>query len=268
MVFLATLLAQEKSPDARPKFAVASIKLDNSPAGWRIGLQTHRGGRIHFSGPLVFLLGFAYDVPFNSKRMTGVPDWGYKEAYVIDAAPDPGVIPAGLATKALRERVRPMLQSLLADRFHLVMRRDSQELPVYALTLAGRLKLRLAGIEEKDCSVDGKIDCHSVRGGLAGISGRAVSLDDLAQFISNWTNRPVVNRTGLNVLYQVQTGGFEPMTIGSAATGKSPNEAEVPADPNRPTIAMVLGEMGLRLQPAKAPLELYVIEHVERPSAN
>jgi uncharacterized protein (TIGR03435 family) len=107
-----------------------------------------------------------------------------------------------------------------------------------------------------------------VRGGLAGISGRAVSLDDLAQFISNWTDRPVVNRTGLNALYQVRTGGFEPMTIGSAATGKSPNEAEVPADPNRPTIAMVLGEMGLRLPPAKAPLELYVIEHVERPSAN
>jgi len=85
--------------------------LDNSPAAQRIGLETHPGGRIHFSGPLVFLLGFAYDVPFNSKRMTGVPDWGYKEAYVIDAAPDPGVIPAGLATTALRERVRPMLQA-------------------------------------------------------------------------------------------------------------------------------------------------------------
>jgi uncharacterized protein (TIGR03435 family) len=150
VVFLANVLAQDQSPNARPKFAVASIKLDNSPAAWRIGLETHPGGRIHFSGPLVFLLGFAYDVPFNSKRMTGVPDWGYKEAYVIDAAPDPRVIPAGLATTALRERVRPMLQALLADRFHLVMRRDTQELPVYALTLVGRPKLRLAGIEEKD----------------------------------------------------------------------------------------------------------------------
>jgi len=90
--------------------------LDNSPAAQRIGLETHPGGCIHFSGPLVFLLGFAYDVPFNSKRMTGVPDWGYKEAYVIDAAPDPGVIPAGPTTTALRERVRRTLQALLADR--------------------------------------------------------------------------------------------------------------------------------------------------------
>src|SRR5260370_25867470 len=135
-----------------------------------------------------------------------------------------------------------MLQALLADRFHLVMRRDNQELPVYALTLARGPKLRPAGIEEKDCSVDGKIDCHSLRGGLSGISGRAVSLDDLAQFISNWTDRPVINRTGLNVLYQVQTGGFEPMTIGSAATVKSPYEDTVHADPIRPTLAIVLDE--------------------------
>jgi uncharacterized protein (TIGR03435 family) len=121
---------------AQSKFAVASIKLDNSPPPWRIGLDTHPGGRIHFSGPLVFLLGFAYDVPFNSKRMTGVPEWGYKEFYVIDAEPDPGVVPSGLATAALHQRVRPMLQALLAERFHLVMRRDSQEVPVYALTVA------------------------------------------------------------------------------------------------------------------------------------
>jgi uncharacterized protein (TIGR03435 family) len=149
VVWLATLLAQDKSPAARPKFAFASIKLDNSPAGWRSGLETHPGGRIHFSGPLVFLLGFAYDVPFNSQRMTGVPDWGYKEAYVIDAAPDPGAILAGLPTAALQARVRPMLQALLVDRFHLVMRRDNQELPVHALTLAGEPKRRPAGIGER-----------------------------------------------------------------------------------------------------------------------
>ena len=116
--------------------------------------------------------------------------------------------------------------------------------------------------------MDGKIDSHNLHGGLSGISGPALSLDDLAQFISNWTDRPVVNRTGLNLLSQAQTGSFEPMTIGSAVTARGPNHTEGPADPNRPTISMVLGEIGLRLQPAKAPLELYVIEHVERPSAN
>jgi uncharacterized protein (TIGR03435 family) len=269
VLFVAILLAQDRSPDARPKFAVASIKLDNSPAAWHIGLETHPGGRIHFSGPLVFLLGFAYNLPFNSKRMTGVPDWGYKEAYVIDVAPEHGVIPAGLATLSLRERVRPMLQTLLAERFHLVIRRDSQDVPVYALTLAkGGPKLKHAGIEEKDCSVEGKIDCRSPHGGLAGISGEAVSLDDLAQFISNWTDRPVVNRTSLNVLYQIQTEGFGPMTMGSTATDKNSSDGDVRADPNRPTIAMILRKMGLRLEPAKAPLDLYVIEHVERPSAN
>ena len=70
------------------------------------------------------------------------------------------------------------------------------------------------------------------------------------------------------MLYQIQTAGFVPMTLGSAALGRNPNEAETLADPNRPTITMVFSEMGLRLEPAKTPLDLYVIEHVERPSAN
>jgi bla regulator protein blaR1 len=254
---------------AKPQFAVASVKLDSSGPPWRIGLETHPGGRVHFTGGLVFLLSFAYDVPFNSKRITGVPDWGYNEGYVIDAAPDPGAIPAGLATAALHEKVRPMLQTLLADRFKLVMRRDTQQAPVYALTLAkGGPKLMPAGIDEKDCSVDGKIACHSMHGGITGISGQAVNLDDIAQFVSNWTDLPVVNRTGNSVLYQIQTEGFGPMVMGSAAVGRNPNEAEALGDPNRPSIAMILRELGLNLQPAKTPLDMYVIEHVERPTAN
>jgi bla regulator protein BlaR1 len=251
------------------QFAVASVKRDASGQPFRIGLETHPGGRIHFTGGLVFLLSFAYDVPFNSKRMTGVPNWGYNEGYVIDAAPDPGVIPAGLATAALDEKVRPMLQALLAERFKLVMRRDTQQAEVYALTLAkGGPKLKPAGIEEKDCSVDGKIACHAMHGGITGISGQAVNLDDIAQFVSNWTDRPIVNRTGNSVLYQIQTEGFGPMVMGSGAVGRNPDEAEALGDPNRPSIAAILRGLGLNLQPTKAPLDTYVIEHVERPTAN
>jgi uncharacterized protein (TIGR03435 family) len=162
-----------------------------------------------------------------------------------------------------------MLQPLLADRFKLVMRRDTQEAPVYALTLAkGGPKLKPAGIEEKDCSVEGNIACHSLHGGISGISGQAVNLDDIAEFVSNWTDRPVVNRTGNSVLYQIQTEGFGPMVMGSGAAGRNPDEAEAPGDPNRPSIAAILHGLGLNLQPTKAPLDMYVIEHVERPTAN
>jgi uncharacterized protein (TIGR03435 family) len=162
-----------------------------------------------------------------------------------------------------------MLQALLAGRFKLVMRRDTQEAPVYTLTLAkGGPKLKPAGIEEKDCSVDGKIACHSMHGGISGVWGQAINLDDIAEFVSNWTDRPVVNRTGLKTLYQIQTEGFGPMVMGSAAEGRNPNEAEALSDPNRPSIAMILRGFGLNLQPAKAPLDMYVIEHVERPTPN
>jgi uncharacterized protein (TIGR03435 family) len=58
------------------------------------------------------------------------------------------------------------------------------------------------------------------------------------------------------------------MTWGSVAPGRNANEAETLADPNHSTITMILSEMGLKLEPTKTPLNLYVIEHVERPSAN
>jgi uncharacterized protein (TIGR03435 family) len=149
------------------------------------------------------------------------------------------------------------------------MRRDAQEAPVYALTLAkGGPKLKPAGIEEKDCSVDGKIACHSLHGGISGIWGQAVNLDDIAQFVSNWTDRPVVNRTGSSILYQIQTEGFGPMVMGSGAVGQNPDEAEALGDPNRPSIAAILRGLGLNLRPTKAPLDMYVITHIERPTAN
>jgi uncharacterized protein (TIGR03435 family) len=93
-------------------------------------------------------------------------------------------------------------------------------------------------------------------------------MDDLAQFVSNWTDRPVVNRPGNSVLYQIQTEGFGPIVSGSAAVGRDPSEAELLGDPNRPTVTMILRDLGLNLQPAKASLDVYVIEHVERPTAN
>jgi uncharacterized protein (TIGR03435 family) len=252
----------------REVFAAISIKPDDSPPPWRIGMDFHPGGRIHAnSATLALLIGHAYDVPFNSSRIIGLPDWAIRTLYTIDAVPEEA-IPPGLSTKALRARVRPMLQAMLADRFQLVIRRDTQELPVYAITLRkGGPKLKPAAIQEKDCTAESLSDCHNLHGGPTGISGSAVDLDDLARFTSNWTDRPVVNRTGLTGLYQVETEHWGPMTLGAGRNGRNPSD-ENPEDPNGPTMVTVFNRLGLNLEPSKAPLDTFLIVHVERPTGN
>src|SRR5260370_23033644 len=101
--------------------------------------------------------------------------------------------------------MRLMLQTLLADRFKLTIRRETKELPVLALVVAkGGPKLKKAEIEEKDCP-DGPISygvsCHSIVGGMGrGLHGQAINMADVALFVANWTDRPVVDKTGIAYL--------------------------------------------------------------------
>jgi uncharacterized protein (TIGR03435 family) len=258
-------------PDSgkREVFAAISIKPDDSPPPWYLGMEFHPGGRVHAtSATLGLLIGYAYDVPFNSSRVVGLPDWALKKLYTIDAVPEEGAIPPGLSTKALRARVRPMLQAMLADRFKLAIRRDNQEVAIYAITVRkGGPKLRRADIEEKDCAAENHSDCHRLGGSASGISGPAVDMDDVARFVSNWTDRPVVNRTGLVGLYKFETEHWGPMTLGSGRNGRNPSD-ENPEDPNGPTMVTVFNRLGLNLEPAKASIDTYVVDHVERPTGN
>src|SRR5262249_54960236 len=116
------------------------------------------------------------------------------------------------------EKMRLMLQTLLADRFQLKIRRETKELPVYAVTVAKNgPKLEKAKIEEKDCAEPGTpgISCHSLMGGRGrGLHGAAVSLTDVLEYVENWTDHPLVDKTGIQGLYNVQTSGWLPMQPG------------------------------------------------------
>jgi uncharacterized protein (TIGR03435 family) len=163
-----------------------------------------------------------------------------------------------------------MLQTLLADRFKLVLTRETREVPVYTLHVGRRgTKLEKAKIEEKDCGVEpgAGADCHNLHGGLGrGIHSEAADLTDLAQFISNWTDKPVIDRTGVKGLYKFDTEGWAPMI--PRPPGDDGPEAQVLGDPTRPTIHMILDRLGLRIEATKAPLEMFVIEHAEKPAGN
>src|SRR5262249_45112966 len=109
------------------------------------------GGRFVSNFPLAILVSWAYRLPSNPNMVTGMPDWA-KTPDAVYEVEGTSTVPPGLSVQANDDRVRAMVQALLVDRFKLVIRRESKEIPVYALVVAkGGPKLQRAEIDEKDC---------------------------------------------------------------------------------------------------------------------
>jgi uncharacterized protein (TIGR03435 family) len=235
--------------------------------------------------PLLFLVADAYHVSFQSPRVVGLPDWA-GERFDIDAKASDEVLPATLTTSQRKERTRALLQSLLEDRFKMVVHHDSKDMAFYALTVAkGGPKMQAATIDEKSCVEDPKgedIPCHRFNGGQGrGLHGKAVNMQDLVEFVENWTDRPVLDKTSLQGLFSIETEGWVPMRQPQApppppGTSPAPATATVgpPSgegnmlDPTRPTLFMVLQKLGLELKVQKGAVDIFVVDHIERPAAN
>lgn len=255
---------------AQPKFEVASIKQNNSEdmrSGF--GMKIMPGGRVSLKNlPLFILIATAYDVPFQSTRFSGGPDWIRTERYDIEAAAPEGAIPAGATTRERDAIVHRMLQSLFEDRFKLVMQRETKDQPIYAV-VAGRkgAKLEQSGIQEKDCTGEdnGNVPvCHSFRGGQGrGLHSEAATLEDAALFVSNWSDRPVVDQTGIKTLFKFDTPGWVPMRV-MPGTGTAPTSPEGLDDPLRPSLFGIFDHMGLKLEARKGPIETFHIQSIER----
>jgi len=159
-----------------------------------------------------------------------------------------------------------MIRGLLADRFKLVMRVEEKTMPVYALTVAnGGPNLQKSTIAEKDCILDTGTPegCHNfVMGRGHPLNARAINMDDLAQYIENWTDLPVVNRTAVSGLFAVETEGWTPMRLPPPPPGNPPG---VRFD-DLPTIFTVLRTLGLELKQQTATVPVYTVEHIERPA--
>jgi bla regulator protein BlaR1 len=260
-----------------PTFEVASVKLHvgGTDRNTLVPPTMLPGGRFVCRFPLAFLISYAYKVPFNQNaRMTGIPDWagGTQAIYDVQAT---GAMPPGLSMQARDDRVRAMVQALLVDRFKLVIRRESKEMPVYALVVAkGGPKLQRADIDEKDCpeaslNALGPVStstpipdvCHAFNGGMGrGLHAKAANMSDLAAFVENWTDRSLLDKTGVRGLYRFETKGWLPM--GPSVDAGSSDVAD------RPTVFQMFEELGLRMEAQKGVVEVYVIDHIEKPTEN
>ena len=243
-------------------FEAASIKPNASGDANR--LIRPSGGRLSVTNmTLKDLLTFAYRV--RDFQISGGPGWLDSAHYDIEAKSE---------TNISNDQMRVMLQALLHDRFKLMLHHDTKELPIYALTVA-KSELKVQPLKEGDCitfdpnnpaPLTGRKPsdyCGNLGIGRGSLDATNASMAELATAFSYILGRAVVDKTGL-------TGGF-PIHL-KFAFDDVPSEPGIPAPPaevTRPSIFTVVQEqLGLKLESAKGPVDILVIDSVEKPSGN
>jgi uncharacterized protein (TIGR03435 family) len=255
--------ADEASPALRGREAsdqaAAFVSIEVKPARSRdpqsLRLRVlSNGDLVATSVNAITLISEGYEVPVNpSDRLSAVPSWALSERYDIEAKASPTA-----------KRVSPsdMFREVLSERFHIAMQTKSKSMPVYALVVAqGGSRLKQAA--PSDCIFDTAADgCHTFVIGFGHpLNARAVSMDDLAHYIENWTDLPVVNRTSLAGVFTTSTDGWKPMRL----PPPPPNVAGTVDFTRLPTIDTVLGNLGLKLEKASAQLPVCTLKQISRP---
>lgn len=258
---------------ARPQFEVASIKPSSSGSIMNVRPLP---GRLTADSSVQILVQYAYGVqPF---QVAGASGWMQAEPYRIEAT-----APANTS----RDQMFLMLQSLLENRFQLNTHRETRDLPVYTL-VAAKSGLRLPIPKEGGC-VDsaaeastewaggrmaapgevqsGKAQCGSAEVILgptgARMQGSKVAMPELIRRLSMLLDRSVVDKTGFTGQFSLQldfapddtTPSMPPPPPNSGISGQSLPQA-------------LREQLGLQLESARGPVEVIVIDHAERPSAN
>jgi uncharacterized protein (TIGR03435 family) len=260
----------------RTRFEVASIK----PAGGRGGgMMRPMPGRLTASAPLRVLMEAAYNV--QSFQIVGGPDWAASDGYAVDAK---------ASGNPEHAQMMLMLQSLLEDRFQLQIHRESREMPVYALVPA-RSGLKLPPPRDGSCVEEtgvigpladpgarmqppgqgptaaprcGGLDVPLESGGARLLGGK-VPMAEFVRVLSQVLGRTVTDQTGFSGVFDV-TLDFLPDE--TTAGLPPPPPGTIPFATASPSIFSAVQQLGLRLESIKGPVEVLVIDHVERPSAN
>ncbi|MBV9082210.1 MAG: TIGR03435 family protein [Acidobacteriaceae bacterium] len=244
-------------PNAKPEFEVATIK-PSDPNRRGLGITVNRSGMLNTLNTTLFdLIKFAYDV--HPKQIVGAPAWCDSDKFDISAKPDTPGMPTV-------KQLQMMLQKLLADRFSLQFHHEKKELSAYAITVAkGGEKIK----KEPNANVPiPGFGGQPQRGFLI----RNATMSEFASVMqAQFMDQPVVDQTGFGNTRYSFTLRFTPDPA-MRPFGAAPNpEAQTPP-PDQDAPPDLFGAMeqqlGLRMQKTKAPVDVMVIDSVEKPSAN
>jgi uncharacterized protein (TIGR03435 family) len=281
----------EKKAGGKMAFEVASVKRSDDPqqlyhSNFPLTLGSSDfasvGNLMSVDTRLRILIRFAFKVSDGQMQflMKGLPNWVDSESFDIQAR-----APISAPTK---DQFRLMTQSLLEDRFKMVVHREKRQIPIYALVLSkpGKTGAQLRPhVDDAGCGAQGKPDappsapeyaswpCGSTLMGGRGSNapgrvrggGRAIGLDYLAAFLTGTgfegtaPDRPIVNQTGLDGMFDFWIE-FAPEATGPA--GMQP-------DPSGPSLPEALqDQLGLKLVATTGSVDVIVVDHIEDPSPN
>jgi uncharacterized protein (TIGR03435 family) len=229
------------APGAESAFEVASVKPvpPPYPAGGGPWIVTHGRFRAE-TGWVRAVVAWAYNV--STAQVKGAPDWIDRELYYFDARAE--------NQEAGPDQVRFMLQALLAERFKLIVHRDTQQGQVYRLTVGKN------GSKLQDAK-DGRKNFIDFNGPGRITFTENQTLVGLANVLTNLLSAPILDETGLKDSYNFSLEFADP---------RDPRAEQADSRPD--LFSAVQDQLGLRLQADKGPVETLVVDHVERPSAN
>jgi uncharacterized protein (TIGR03435 family) len=188
----------------------------------------------------------------HDQLWSGEPAWTASEHYDLMAKFD-----ASELKDVTDDQRREMLQALLADRFKLVVHRETKALPHYALVVAkGGPRMQETKSDAIKLDDEKRLYC---RAGLSVF--RQCTMAEFARIVSSFgLNAVVEDKTGLTARYDFNLMNWVPMSASASAAAA--------ADPAPTIFDAVRDQMGLQLQPVNSPLNIIVVDHVERPSEN
>jgi uncharacterized protein (TIGR03435 family) len=274
--------------ETSPSFEVASIKPNNSASLLRrMGVPGDRF--VATNEPLISLIAVAYGLPgplpqpLPNFKLVGGPTWINSDRFDIEAKAVTDVVRGTEGTR----RKQLMLQTLLAQRFNLVLHHETKEQPVYALVLARRdrklgPKLRRSDMD-RAAALQGDVNnpsmlrpafgtpaCEAAGGAcgpginIAGVfKGSAMTMAQLNGYLSRWLDRAVLDRTGLIGAFDVE---LQFASEGLQAIPTGPPGVERPPNDNPSIFIAVQEQLGLKLEPTKGPVEVLVIDSAQHPA--
>jgi uncharacterized protein (TIGR03435 family) len=255
----------------QPRFDVTSVKVNHSNDG--IIFDTLAHGRVTLTGySLRALIQHAYQV--QEFQIIGGPDWIDRERFDVSAtSPDDPSLDRRSDGPSARTL---MMRSLLADRFGLAVHKDTRERPVFAIVPSRRggsfgPRLRPTSV---DCAVATGEDACGTTVAPGFVRGRGITLAQLATALSKLTNtgsslnRLVVDRSGIDGRFNLDLQ-FTPDRIPNWSPALADSLGVPPVDPQGASIfTSVQEQLGLKLEPQNAPVDVLVIDRVSRPTEN
>jgi uncharacterized protein (TIGR03435 family) len=269
----AFLLCGQETLAQKPAFEVVSIKPNNSGMA-NAGMGPRGEFFVGTNVTLKTLLIYAYS-PLRGQIMNGqfvgLPNWADTDHFDIEAKP------GGSARVVPSEQLKTMVQSLLEDRFRLRLHREIRNLPVYSLVVARKGPTASKDQTPPDprhafISVGGEAEPKSLpRGTLRKIKektstkviGRAVTIPTLILLLQQESDRMIIDNTDFHKLIDVSLEFSNDLAPDSPARG-----FEDTFDQQVRSLFTAVQDIGLTLKPAKALLQVLIIDSVLRPSAN